>query len=117
MVKKKRKLMAHYECSRCTREWFLEFTQGQEPPDPASLELKMLLPDGEILEVEFEELCASCEKTTTGYVHNIAKQLAHKSPERGAKKEEAEAPSSSKPTQPAASPSRASASSAGSSAD
>jgi len=86
-----RKLMAKYECSRCTREWFVEFRKGHEPSDPASLKLAMEIPieggdANELLEVDFNELCTSCVSTVRNHVASIAKKLEKSSPDR-AKKE------------------------------
>ena len=83
--------MAQYECSRCTREWFVEFQKGQEPAEPANLRLAMEVPlagedSSELVEVDFDELCSSCVSTVRNLVANIAKTLEKSSPDR-AKKE------------------------------
>ncbi len=112
-----RKLMAKYECSRCTREWYEEFQKGVEPLEPASFKMELMLPGslpetaGKTIEVNYPELCKSCTKTIRNYIDSIAKHLEKKSPDRAKKEasEDAPADGSTKPTQPAApSPSRTS---------
>jgi len=60
--------------------------EGKEPPETKKLGLRLEGPDGKaIVEVKYETLCESCEKTVENYVLSVAKDLKKNSPKRGAK--------------------------------
>ena len=76
-----------YECDRCGRTWFPEVKEGESPPETRKLQLILVGRDGEkMVEVTYDILCDSCEKTVGNYVQGVAKDLKNKSPKRGAKK-------------------------------
>lgn len=82
-----KKLMIGYECSRCAREWFVEFKEGEKPPDPPSFSMSMKTsPDDPGIDVQFDELCKTCARSVSNYAASIAKQLKGKSPKRAKKK-------------------------------
>ena len=81
-----KKLMAKYECSRCTREWYEEFREGQELPSPPSFKMHMVTPGEPEVLIEYEELCKTCARSVGNYAASIAKQLKNKSPKRAKKK-------------------------------
>ena len=88
-----------YECDRCGRVWYPEMKEGEEAPRTRKLKLLLTGKDDEkMIDVTYDILCESCEKTVQNYVEGVAKDLKNKSPKRGAKKKDggAEAP----PTQP-----------------
>lgn len=89
-----------YVCDRCGRTWFPEAKEHEAPPETRKLKLLLVGKDGEtMVEVTYDTLCESCEKTVENYVTGVAKDLKNKSPKRGAKKKKdggAEAP----PAQP-----------------
>jgi hypothetical protein len=112
-----RQLMAKFNCSRCKREWFKEFKDGEKLHDPPSLSLCLTVADATPedllvftdakgaapatqLFVNFDELCEECARTVKKYCKLIAKVLKSKSPQRGAKKEAAGAASPRGPTPP-----------------
>jgi hypothetical protein len=76
-----------YVCDRCGRTWFPEAREGEEPPETRKLKLLLVGKDGEtMVEVTYDTLCESCEKTVENYVTGVANDLKNKSPKRGAKK-------------------------------
>jgi hypothetical protein len=78
-----------YECDRCGRTWFPEVEDGKDAPETKKLELRLEGPDGTaIVEVKYDTLCESCEKTVENYVQSVAKDLKKNSPKRGAKKKD-----------------------------
>ena len=99
-----RKLMAQYACSRCKREWYVDFEEGQKLPDPPSFSMLMAgLGKAAGIKVEYPELCSSCTKAVVNYATSISKHLRGKSPKR-AKKEASEDPSFSPPLSPSMPP-------------
>ena len=109
-----RKLLVQYECDRCTREWFKDYKEGEDPPPAPSLYLKLdEVAGGSEVIVKFDSLCESCRKTVKGYIEHISKKIKGKSPERKKSKakknaDDKSSPASSpSPVSSVASPSRA----------
>lgn len=71
-----------FECDRCSRQWFVDYGEGQPIPEAASFKLELRSPDDTVFEVHFEILCETCRKSVTNYVRSIAKEIRGKSPER-----------------------------------
>ena len=76
-----------YTCDRCGRTWYPEVKPDEPTPETKSLQLKLMGRDGTpVVDVSYDVLCESCEKTVGNYVEGLAKDLKKNSPKRGAKK-------------------------------
>lgn len=87
------KSVVEYTCDRCGKTWY-----ENEEVRVASLEVKMMLTSGEVIEDAYEVLCSGCEKTSENYAKGLIKKMTKKSPEgrkSGANEKGADAPSSS----------------------
>lgn len=73
-----RKLVVHFECERCGREWFEKYDEGKELPEAASFDGTLVTPQGEQRKIAFDCLCESCENTVNNYFDGIAKTRAKK---------------------------------------
>ncbi len=85
-----KKLAVHFECERCPRTWFKDYTEGQKMPEAPSFEAAFQYPhEKKPMKVKFEVLCDSCAQTVRNALDTISK-TNKKSPQRGAKKKDPE---------------------------
>lgn len=85
-----RKLAVHFECERCPRTWFEDYTEGDDLPEAPKFLATMSYPlEQNCMEISFEVLCKSCTQTVRNAFDSIGK-TDKKSPQRGAKKEDSE---------------------------
>lgn len=85
-----KKLAVHFECERCPRTWFVDYSEGQKMPEAPSFEATMSYPlEKKPMKVKFSVLCDSCTQTVRNAFDNISRNTK-KSPERGAKKKDSE---------------------------
>ncbi len=77
-----KQLLAKYTCSRCERDWFVDYVDGKSLKDPPSFEA-VLLKDGELKPVKYEELCTTCSSSIENYLKSITLER-----EPGAKKKQ-----------------------------
>ena len=97
-----KKLVVEYECDRCNRVWYENYTEGEQPPETNSLSVTLKKPDAKsVKEIQFSVMCESCTKTVTNLLASLSK-LEKKSPEVKAKEEPKDSPKAKheKPTQP-----------------
>lgn len=90
------KLVVQHTCSRCPREWYENYTEGQPVPKPSAIDLTFIAAKGKApVKIKFDSLCDTCSSTIEGYLDLIGKLVKNKSPHRtGAKKKAPHGPSS-----------------------